>query len=212
VLVLAQPAGRRRLRDVAYSLASQANALAPLGLRPPKRLTLAEANAWRPMALYQALVALLSTRCRAVAPKHRFRCKNPLFSLASTTISMCLSLCPWVRVRTNGAIDVPTLLDPAGHVPAVVVLTEGKRRDLAAARGLHQPMESIVTRDRSDLDSQVLFRLHQQGVYFVTRQKVNTHVHVMARLAVDRATGLTADYGIVLKSTRHPSTDRRTTP
>jgi putative transposase len=75
-------------------LASQANALAPLGLRPPKRSTLAEANARRSVALYQALFATLYARCQVVAPKHRFRFKNPLFALDSTTISLCLSLCP----------------------------------------------------------------------------------------------------------------------
>jgi Domain of unknown function (DUF4372) len=44
-LVFAQLAGRHSLRDVACALASQANALALLGLRPPTRSTLAEANA-----------------------------------------------------------------------------------------------------------------------------------------------------------------------
>jgi hypothetical protein len=33
-----------------------------------------------------------------------------------------------------------------------VVLTEGKRRDLSAARGFHLPVDSIVTRDRGNLD------------------------------------------------------------
>jgi putative transposase len=93
-LVFAQLAGRHSLRDVVYSLASQAHALAPIGLRPPQRSTLAEANARRPMALYQALFATLYARSRAVAPRHRFRFKNPLFSLDSTTISLCLSLFP----------------------------------------------------------------------------------------------------------------------
>jgi Transposase DDE domain/Domain of unknown function (DUF4372) len=198
-LVFAQLAGRHSLRDVAYSLASQANALAPLGLRPPKRSTLAEANARRPMALYQALFATLYARCRAVAPKHRFRFKNPLVSLDSTTISLCLSLFPWACFRTTkGAIKVHTLLDHAGHVPAVVVLTEGKRSDLAVARGLHLPVDSIVTMDRGYIDYQFLCRLHQQRVYFVTRQKVNAQVNVTARFAVDRSTGGTADHDVVL--------------
>src|SRR6266508_3261860 len=48
-LVFAQLAGRHRWRDVARASASQANALALLGLRPPKRSTLAEAHARRPV-------------------------------------------------------------------------------------------------------------------------------------------------------------------
>jgi hypothetical protein len=38
-LVFAQGAGRHSLRDVVSALASQAHALAPLGLKPPKRST-----------------------------------------------------------------------------------------------------------------------------------------------------------------------------
>jgi hypothetical protein len=102
----------------------------------PQRSTLDEANARRPAALYQELFTTLYTRCRTVSPKHRFRFKSSLFSLDSTTISLCLSLFPWARFRTTkGAIKVHTLLDHAGHTPAFVVVTEGKRSDLAAAPG-----------------------------------------------------------------------------
>jgi hypothetical protein len=82
-----------------------------------------------------------------------------------------------------------------------VVFTEGKRSGLAVARGLHLPVDSVVTMDRGNLDYQLLFRaghLHQQGVYFVTRQKVHAQVNVSARFAVNRATGVTADHDIVL--------------
>jgi hypothetical protein len=55
-----------------------------------------------------------------------------------------------------------------------------------------------VTMDRGDIDDQFLFRLHQQGVYFVTRQQVNAPVTVTARFAVERSTGVTADHDVVL--------------
>ena len=198
-LVFAQLAGRHSLRDVVCSLAAQANALAPLGLRPPQRSTLAEANARRPAALDQELFTTLYTRCRTVAPKHRFRFKSPLFSLDSTTISLCLSLFPWARFRTTkGAIKVHTLLDHAGHIPAFVVVTEGKCSDLAVARRLPLPVGSIVAMDRGDIDYQFLFHLHQEGLYFVTRQKSNAQVDVTARFAVDRSIGVTADHDVVL--------------
>jgi IS4 transposase len=40
--------------------------------------------------------------------------------------------------------------------------------------------------------------LHQQGVYFVTRQQVNAQVKVTARFAVERSPGVTADHDVVL--------------
>ena len=198
-LVFAQLAGRHSLRDVVSSLASQAQALAPLHLMPPKRSTLAEANERRPAALYQALFFTLYARCQGAAPGHRFRFKSPLFSLDSTTISLCLKLFPWARFRrAKGAIKLHTLLDHAGHIPACMVLTEGKRSDLAVARGLQLPKGSIVAMDRGYMDYGFLFRLTQDGVYFVTRQKVNARVKVTERFEVDWHRGLTSDQNVIL--------------
>jgi len=212
-LVFAQLAGRHSLRDVVSSMASQAKALAPLDLTPPKRSTLAEANERRPAALDQALFATLYARCQGVAPGHGFRFKNPLFSLDSTTISLCLSLFPWARFRrAKGAIKVHTLLDHAGHIPAFVVITEGKRSDIAIARGLKLPTGSLVAMDRGYIDYRFLWRLDQDGVSFVTRQKVNARVKVTARFAVDRRTGVTSDHDVVLvgaKAQAYPARMRR---
>ncbi len=212
-LVFAQLAGRHSLRDVVHALASQAKALTPLGLTAPKRSTLAEANERRPAALYQALFATLYARCQAVAPGHGFRFQSPLFSLDSTTISLCLSLFPWARFRrAKGAVKVHTLLDHAGYIPAFVVITEGKRSDITVARELQLSRDSIVTMDRGYIDYQFLFRLTQDGVYFVTRQKVNAKVKVTARFAVDWQRGITSDHNVLLlgqKGTAYPTVLRR---
>ncbi len=214
-LVFAQLAGRHSLRDVVSSLASQAKALAPLGLTPPKRSTLAEANARRPAALYQALFFTLyaRSRCQAVAPGHGFRFKSPLFSLDSTTISLCLSLFPWARFRrAKGAMKLHTLLDHAGHIPAFVVQTSGKRSDIAVARGLQLPTGSIVAMDRGYIDYRFLFRLHQDGVSFVTRQKVNARFKVTERFEVDWQHGLTSDRNVILRGQKahaYPAVLRR---
>jgi Transposase DDE domain/Domain of unknown function (DUF4372) len=198
-LIFAQLAGRHSLRDVVHCMAAQAGALAPLGLTPPKRSTLAEANNRRPATLYHTLFLTLYARCQAVAPGHGFRFKNPLFSLDSTTISLCLSLFPWARFRTaKGAIKLHTLLDHAGHIPAFGVITEGKRSDIALARGLPLPKGSIVALDRGYIDYRFLFRLTQDGVFFVTRQKVNAKVKVTKRFEVDWQRGLTSDHNVVL--------------
>jgi putative transposase len=155
-------------------MASQSDALAPLGVSPPKRSTLAEANERRPAALYHSLLATLYTHGQAVAPGHGFRFKNPLLSLDSTTVSLCLNLFPWARFRTaKGTITVHTLLDHAGHMPAFVVMTAGQGSDIAMARGLQLPRGSLVAMDRGDSDDGFRFRLTQDGVYCVTRQKVN---------------------------------------
>jgi Domain of unknown function (DUF4372)/Transposase DDE domain len=199
-LVCAQVAGRHSLRDVVTAMASPSAALALLGVPPPQRSTLAEANERRPAALDQSRFTTLYARCRALAPGHGCRCNNPLFSVDRTTLSRCLHLFPWARFRTaTGAIKVPTRLAHAGHLPAFVVITEGKRSDIAIARGLELPRGSLVAMDRGDIDDQFFFRLTQDGVYCVTRQQVNAQFKVTARLAIDGLRGVTADQHVVLQ-------------
>ena len=67
-LVFAQLAGRHSLRDVVCSLASQAHALAPIGLRPPQRSTLAEA---KPGGPWRSTKRSLPRSMPAVGPWHR---------------------------------------------------------------------------------------------------------------------------------------------
>jgi hypothetical protein len=205
-LVFAQLAGRHSLRDVVATMAAQSTALALLGLTPPKRSTLAEANERRPATLYQTLLVTRYARCRAFAPGHGFRFKSPLFSVDSTTISLCLSLFPWARFRrAKGAVKVHTLLDHGGYIPAFVMLTEGKPSDITVARELRLPRDRIVTMDRGYIDYRFLFRLTQDGVYFVTRQQVNAKFKVTARFAVDCQRGVTSDDHVVLLGPRGPA-------
>jgi putative transposase len=129
--------------------------------------------------------------------------------LDSTTISLCLNLCPWARFRTaKGALKGHPRLDHAGHLPAVVGMTEGTGSDIAIARGLQRPKGSIVAMDRGDIDYKFLVRLTQDSVYVVTRQKVNAKYKVPVRLAVNGRQGVTSDQTVVLRGTNgHASPD-----
>jgi hypothetical protein len=168
-------------RDVVTSMAAQSLALAPLGLTPPQRSTLAEARERRPAMLYHTLWATRYTRCRALAPGHRFRFNSPLFSVDSTTIALCLSLFPWARFRrANGVVKVHTLLDHRGDIPAFAVLTEGKRSAITVARERRLPRDSLVAMDRGDIDDRFLCRLTPDAVYCVTRQR-NCQVNCSAK-------------------------------
>jgi hypothetical protein len=200
-------------RDVVTSMAAHAIALAPLGLTPPKRSTLAEAQERRPAMRYHTLCATLDTRCRALAPGHRFRCNSPRCSWDSTTISLGLSLFPWARFRrANGAVKVHTLLDHRGDIPAVAGRTEGQRRAITVARERRRPRDRLVARDRGDIDDRFRCRLTQDGVDCVTRQQVNATGQGIARCAVNRPQGVTADHHVVLlgqQGTAYPTVLRR---
>jgi hypothetical protein len=84
-LGLAQLAGRVSLRDVVSNLKAQASKLYHLGCGDVNRSSLARVNEQQPHD--QALFGKLMARCQALAPKHRFRFKNKLYSLDASTIA-----------------------------------------------------------------------------------------------------------------------------
>jgi putative transposase len=63
---------------------------------------------------------------------------------------------------------------------------------------LQLPKGRIVALDRGDSEYRVLFRQTQDGVFFVTRQKVNAEFKVTKRFEVDWQRGLTSDHNVVL--------------
>jgi len=81
-----------------------------------------------------------------VAPqKHKFRFKNKLLSLDSSTISLCLSLFPWANFRrTKGAIKLHLLLDHDGYLPTFAYISNGKTHDVTVARKVPLAAGSIV--------------------------------------------------------------------
>jgi putative transposase len=208
-LVFAQLAGRHRLREVVTSMASPSAALAARGVTPPQRSPLAEAHARRPAARSPSLVATLHARGQAAAPGHGVRFKHPRVSVDSTTISLGLPRCPWARDRTaTGAIKVPTLLDPAGDLPALGGRTAGQRSDLALARGLRLPTGSLVAMERGASDDRCRCRLPQDTVDCLIRHKSPAPVQVTSRLAVSGHHGVSADQPIMRQGSHgHASPD-----
>ena len=58
----------------------------------------------------------LLARCRDLTPKHRFRFKNPLYTIDATTIDLCLRLFPWAKFRkTKGAIKMHSCMTTRGR-------------------------------------------------------------------------------------------------
>jgi hypothetical protein len=71
----------------------------------PKKSTLAYANEHRPWQLYQTVFGQMLEKCQAMVAesgwKKRFRFKNKLTSLDSSTIDLCLSLFDWGEIPAH---------------------------------------------------------------------------------------------------------------
>ena len=198
-LVFMQVTSRASLRDGVAALKARFSNLYHLGVRPVARSTFADANNRRPASFFEALFGLMYRRCQPLAPKHKFRFKNKLFSLDATVVSLCLSLFPWASFRrTKGGIKMHTLLDHDGYLPAFVAISPAREPDIKKARSLSLPKGSIVVEDLGYTDYDRYGQLTAQKIFFVTRQKRNARYRVLARRPVNAALGLVSDETIVL--------------
>jgi IS4 transposase len=182
-MLFCQLAQAKSLREISDGLAVTCGKLSHLGLSTaPARSTLSYANAHRPWQLYQNAFFHLRDFCRSESPgkKKKFRFKNKLLSLDSTTMDLCLSMFPWADFRqTKGAVKLHLLLDHDGYLPDFAVITEGKTADVITARHFMLPAGSIVAVDRAYCDFELFSQWTNSGVFFVTRLKGNAAYEVV---------------------------------
>lgn len=201
-MTMAQLSGRFSLRDIVDNMKSQSHRLYHLGSTPLTRTTLARINEDKPYQLYEALFNKLLARCLSKPQRHHFRFKNPMYSLDSTTIDLCLSLFPWAEFRsTKGAVKLHVGLNHAGFLPEFNCVTDGKTHDLTVGREISFPKSSIVVVDRAYTDYEWFNTLNSKGIYFVSRQKANARYRVVERHTVNKSQGVTSDQ--LIKYTGH---------
>ena len=209
-LLSMQLTARVSLRDGVDSLKARIKNLYHLGVKPVARSTFADANNKRPASFFEALFGLMYRRCQPLAPKHKFRFKNKLFSLDATVVSLCLSLFPWARFRrTKGGIKLHTLLDHDGYLPAFMAISEAREHEVHRARSLCLPKGSIVVEDMGYTDYDRYAQLTAQKIFFVTRQKRNARCEVLERRKVNKKQGLLSDQTIRLQTQERPLALRR---
>ena len=174
------------LREICSGLACCLGKLTHLGIAtPPNKSTLSYANGHRSAGLYEEVfwstLGHFRSNGQLGAPgKGRFRFKNKLLSLDSTTISLCLSLFPWAKFRrAKGGVKVHVLLDHDDYMPTFALITAARRADVRIAPKLHLNPGSIVAMDRAYNDFKLFGLWCSQGVFFVTRMKQGTVYEVV---------------------------------
>lgn len=189
------------LREITGGLRSCEGKLKHLGISAPNRSSLAYANGHRPWELYQKVFVQLLERCRMqVGGKKKFRFKNKLVTLDSTTIDLCLSIFDWARFRrTKGAIKLHLLLDHEGYLPEFAWVTEGKIADVKIAQQLPFAPGTIVVDDRAYTDYVLWGRWCSQMVYFVTRMKDNALYEVIGDKKIPHHRNILKDEQIELR-------------
>jgi hypothetical protein len=201
-MLFCQLAQARSLREISDGLKCCEGKLKHLGLaQEPKRSTLSYANAHRPWELFERLFYDLLAQCQQISPQKKFRFKNRLLTMDSTTVELCASMFDWAHWRrTKGAVKLHLLLDHDGYLPVFGHVTDGKTGDVKVAQSLDFPKGSIVALDRGYIDYRLFTRWTRQGVYFVTRLKRNADIQVVQRHAVPAGSNVLKDETVRLQA------------
>ena len=198
---MSQLSGRQSLRDIESNLAAQHSKLYHLGAKPIARSSLARLNEKQPAALYEDVFYTLLNRCKERLLTHKFRFKNPLYSLDASAIDLSLKLFPWAAHRTDTAnVKLSVGLNHGNMLPEFVALSDGNENDMIEGRKFQFPKGSIVAFDKGYVDYQWFASLTEQGVSFVTRFRSKSVYKVLERRPANYGKGITSDQIIQLNS------------
>ena len=198
-MLFCQLAHADSLREICNGLACCMGKLVHLGVSTaPNKSSLAYANEHRPAELYEELFYTALGRFRdekaLAARKRKFRFKNKLLSLDSTTISLCLTMFPWAKFRrAKGGVKAHVLLDHDDYLPSYVLISEAKRSDVKMAASFQLNPGSIVAIDRGYNDYVLFARWTAEEIYFVTRLKDNAAYEVVKECAVPANRNIRSD-------------------
>ena len=210
-MAFAQLTFRDSLRDIEVCLRAVPTYLYHMGFRcrTIARTTLADANEKRDWRLFADFAQLLIAEARDLYADEDLGLEldNTVYALDSTTIDLCLSMFPWAKFRRcKGAIKLHTLLNLRGSIPEFIHVSHGKTHDVTVLDMLVPQPGAYYVMDRSYIDFERLYNLHQSKAYFVTRALTRQQFQRRYSHPVDKTTGLRCDQTIVLTG---PKSKRR---
>jgi hypothetical protein len=198
-MLFCQLAHADSLREICNGLGCCLGKLVHLGIgKAPNKSTLSYANEHRPATLYEDLFYTALQRFRdekGLGPRNqKFRFRNKLLSLDSTTITLCLEMFPWANFRrSKGGVKAHVLLDHDDYLPRYVLVTEAGRSDVKMAGAFPLNPGSIVVMDRGYNDYALFGKWTAEEIYFVTRLKENAAFELAQECAVPQHRNILSD-------------------
>ena len=190
------------LREITASLLAEANKLPHLGLSfKIGRSTLADANARRSEAVFEAVYRDLYARYRHILSSDSHSRKTPkwmkrLQIIDSTTISLFSNLLfkgvgrhPKTG-KKKGGIKVHTVIHANEGVPSDIKFTSAATNDSFMLKPSTLGKGDIMAMDRAYIDYEKFEQLTQRGVIYVTRMKKSLKYTIMDDIMYQTADGL----------------------
>ena len=202
VMSFAQFTDRSGLRDIETTLNLCSTDLYRSGIKVMPKSTLAEANEKKDWRIYRDFAQVLIRQAKEAykGQKLRLDLDEMVYAFDSSTIELCLKLCPWAKFHhEKGAVKMHTLMDLRGSIPTFVHLTEGAVHDSQIMDKIPVEANSYYLMDKGYVKFGALYRhFHLNNAFFVTRAKENMLYEVIDSREVDQSAGLFSDETIKL--------------
>ena len=202
VMSFAQFTDRSGLRDIETTLNLCSTDLYRSGIKVMPKSTLAEANEKKDWRIYRDFAQVLIRQAKEAykGQKLRLDLDEMVYAFDSSTIELCLKLCPWAKFHhEKGAVKMHALMDLRGSIPTFVHLTEGAVHDSQIMDKIPVEANSYYLMDKGYVKFGSLYRhFHLNNAFFVTRAKENMLYEVIDSREVDQSAGLFSDETIKL--------------
>lgn len=202
VMSFAQFTDRSGLRDIETTLDLCAQDLYRSGLKVMPKSTLAEANEKKDWHIYQDFAQVLMQKAKRLyeGEKLRIDLDEMIYAFDSSTIELCLKLCPWAEFHHGkGAFKMHTLMDLRGSIPTFVRLTKGSVHDSKILDDIPVEPNAYYLMDKGYVKFDSLHKnFHLKHAWFVTRAKENMKYEILDGREVDPEAGLISDETIRL--------------
>jgi putative transposase len=215
-MLFAQISGQHGLRSMEQGMNGARNGWYHMGItnteREIKRSTLSYANTHRDSNLFKAVFEKLLGEAQSKGTAHGFRFKNPLYSIDSTTIDLCLKLFPWAYFRKGkGGIKLTVKLDHQGRIPCFAVMSNAREHDIKKMKEVPYSAGDVLVFDRGFTDYAYFSTLCEEKVWFVTRLKKNAVYKRVGKRKVKEGGNIISDYEIKIPSLSKELTFRKIT-
>lgn len=191
-LLHAQLSGSTSLRQISACLMSHEARLYHLGVRSPRRSTLADANAKRPAAVFTELAAALM---RQATPQLRRHAKEATLLLDASVIPLHALSRDWApgKKGTGAEAKLHLVHDAESGMPVRFDVTPVRVNDITHAKTLQPMPGATYVFDLGYYDFSWWRRLADTGCRFVTRLKSHTKPEVLETRAVPADSAVKAD-------------------
>lgn len=197
VMSFAQFTDQISLRSIDATLVALSSKLYSSGIKYIRRSTLAHINETKDWRIYHDFGQVLIVWARKLYQNEpsRLNVDSIVYAFDSSTIKLCLQLCPWARLHHDkGGVKMHTLLDLCGSIPTFIYLTEAAVHDSKTIGLILVEPGSYYLMDKGYVDFKQLFNhFHRRQAFFVTRAKDNMKYEIVEERLVDKQTGVISD-------------------